>query len=240
MLWVTWTPLLLSSSLFHPHLHISLLFFPHFWLISLLLFLFFQLFFVLNFRVCLVEWILGRLEKKKKKKRKKRRGNFLKGVWLGGSRGGRENVWWGPNVFSLDPPENRGEENHSLRLTKLPMCTVHMSIVPTPSPFFFFFFFFHLCRTCTIILAKKICYFFVCKYTIFLQKKKCSFFILLNGDIIVNLYKLHFSILSFFFSTKQISFLSFTFPSSQPNTNRRKLNIFYLLLIFYPPTFPLL
>ena len=44
--------------------------------------------------------------KKKKKKRKKSRGNFLKGVWLGGRKGERENVWWGPNVFSLGPPEN--------------------------------------------------------------------------------------------------------------------------------------
>ena len=43
------------SSLFHPHLHISLLFFSSCWLISLLLFLFFQIFFALTFRVCLVE-----------------------------------------------------------------------------------------------------------------------------------------------------------------------------------------
>ena len=90
------------------------------------------------------------------------------------------------------------------------------------------------------------CYFFACKYTIFLLKKYVFFFVFFNRDIIVNLYQLHFSILSFFFSTKQISFHLSTFPSSEPNTNRRKLNffsilpLFYPLLIFYSPTFTLL
>ena len=73
----------IPSSLFHPHLHISLLFFSSCWLISLLLFLFFQLPFVLTFRVCLVEWILGKMEKKG--------GETFWRVfdW----EGGRENVW---------------------------------------------------------------------------------------------------------------------------------------------------
>ena len=79
MLWVTWTAFLLSSSLFHPHLHISLLFFSSCWLISLLLFLFFQFSFVLTFRVCLVEWILGRMEKKEKKKE----GKLFEGCLVG-------------------------------------------------------------------------------------------------------------------------------------------------------------
>ena len=112
--------------------------------------------------------------------------------------GGRENVWWGPSVFFLSPlesflpkmEENRGEENHSPRLTKMPMWTVHMDVVPTSSPFFFFssfcfvssralllsfLFFPHLHCAYTIIFAKKICYFFVCKYTIVLLKKSVAF-----------------------------------------------------------------
>ena len=52
------------------------------------------------------------------------------------------------------------------------------------------------------------------------NRKKCVTFVLFNVDIIVNLTL--FFILSFLFLTKQI-----TSPSSQPNTYKRKINLFY-------------
>ena len=51
----------------------------------------------------MVEWILGRMEKKKRKERRREkmsRENFLEGVWLGG---GEERKKVGPRCFLLVP-----------------------------------------------------------------------------------------------------------------------------------------
>ena len=70
------------------------------------------------------------------------------------------------------------------KLTKMPMCTMHMGFVHAQCFFFppnhlhiYNFFLFYL--------------------------KMCYFFVLFNGVIIIYLYQLHFSNLSFFLSTKQ-------------------------------------
>ena len=56
-------------------------------------------------------------------------------------------------------------------------------------------------------------------------------YLLCNKGIIVNLYKLYFSSFFFFLSPNKRIFHSLTFPPFQPNTQERKVNI------FYPPTF---
>ena len=55
-------------------------------------------------------------------------------------------------------------------------------------------------------------------------------YILYNNDIIVNLYKLHFSSSLFSLQPNKKVFHPPTFPPLQPNTQKRKLNL------FYPPT----
>ena len=57
-------------------------------------------------------------------------------------------------------------------------------------------------------------------------------YILYNKDIIVNLYKLHFSSSHFSLQPNNKVFHSPTFPLLQPNTHEGKPNL------FYPPTFP--
>ena len=54
-------------------------------------------FYFVPLRMCLVEWILGRMEKKI------RRETFLEGVWPEGKEGKEE---WSPSVFSLYPLES--------------------------------------------------------------------------------------------------------------------------------------
>ena len=54
----------------------------------------------------------------------------------------------------------------------------------------------------------------------------------------VNLYLLHFSSSHFLSQLNKKVFYPSTFPPFQPNTNERKLNLFYPSTIFYPPTFP--
>ena len=61
--------------------------------------------------------------------------------------------------------------------------------------------------------------------------------ILCNKGIIVNLYKLHFLSFHFSFQPNKRVFHPLTFPPLQPNTQERKLNIFYPPIIFHPPTF---
>ena len=57
-------------------------------------------------------------------------------------------------------------------------------------------------------------------------------YILYNNDIIVNLYKLHFSSSHFSLLPNKKNFHPPTFPPLQPNTHEEKPNI------FYPLTFP--
>ena len=119
--------------------------------------------------------------------------------------GKREKKWWGLGVFSPGPQnkEKTGGRKAQFELTKMPMCVVHIGVV-LASCFLFFFFF--LIFLWLVLFKKKL----KCTYTMFLIKK-CYFFVLINGDIIVNFIPTSFSILSFFFSTKQISFLSLHF-----------------------------
>ena len=96
--------------------------------------------------------------------------------------------------------------------------------------FFVSFFCFCVCSSffdlCYLKKKKKM----KCPYPIFLNKKCVTFLFYLMGDIIVNLYQLHFPSSHFFFLTKQISFSSFYF-SILPTKYKKKLNL------FYPPTF---
>ena len=102
--------------------------------------------------------------------------------------------------------------------------------------FVFHFFFLLLCFVflflCVLIflwlvLFKKKKKKMKCPYPIFLNKKCVTFLFYLMGDIIVNLYQLHFPSSHFFFLTKQISFSSFYF-SILPTKYKKKLNLFYL------------
>ena len=61
---------------------------------------------------------------------------------------------------------------------------------------------------------------------------KSIFYLLCNKGIRVNLYKLHFLFSHFSLQLNKSVFNPSTFPPLQPNTYKRKLNI------FYPPTFP--
>ena len=60
-----------------------------------------------------------------------------------------------------------------------------------------------------------------CTYTNFFlfYLKMCYFFVLFNGVIIIYLYQLHFSNLSFFLSTKQKFFIS---PLFHPHNQKKK------------------
>ena len=63
-----------------------------------------------------------------------------------------------------------------------------------------------------------------------MSTNKSISYLLCNKSIIVNLYKLHFLSFHFSFQPNKRVFYPPTFPSLQPNTHERKLNI------FYPPT----
>ena len=118
-------------------------------------------------------------------------------------------------------------------------CASAQGIRPCPeasSSFFFSssscsFLFFFFSSTCTyIIFLLRKCVTFLFAHT--------QFFVLFNEDIIVHLYQLYFSILSFFFSTKQISFLSFHISILLIKHKQEKTKFFYpstflFSLIFY-------
>ena len=105
----------------------------------------------------------------------------------------RENVWWDPRVFSL------GElESFFPKMGRKLGTWVDQNAHVHSAHHIYAFFFLSTC-ICTIIFAKKICYFFV----------------LFNKDININLYQFHFFILLFFFLTKQISFLYLHFSILQ-------------------------
>ena len=59
-------------------------------------------------RVCLVEWILGRLEKREREREKMRKENFLEGVWLGGEEG---KMIVGPWCFLPEPIKKFSPQN---------------------------------------------------------------------------------------------------------------------------------
>ena len=61
---------------------------------------------------------------------------------------------------------------------------------------------------------------------------KSIFYQLCNKGIIINLYKQLFLPFHFSFQSNKRVFHSLTFSSLQPNTHKKKLNI------FHPPTFP--
>ena len=61
-----------------------------------------------------------------------------------------------------------------------------------------------------------------------MSTNKSISYLLCNKAIIVNLYKLHFLSFHFSFQSNKRVFYPLTFPSLQPNTHEKKLNIFYL------------
>ena len=65
-----------------------------------------------------------------------------------------------------------------------------------------------------------------------MSTNKSISYLLCNKGIIVNLYKLYFLSSHFSFQPNKRVFHPLTFPSLQPNTHERKLNI------FHSPTFP--
>ena len=92
-----------------------------------------------SLRVCLVEWILGRMKKKKKKI------FFLKSVWLGGGEG-KEMVFgsflpWSYKNFS---PQN-GEKTEGRKCASAHgrkcLCALAHGLIPRHLLFSFFFFF---------------------------------------------------------------------------------------------------
>ena len=160
--------------------------------------------------------VFGRIEFKEDEKlwRENGRKNIFE-VCLVGWRGrGKKNgetyvffPWFYQKVFSQNREKTGGEIicGCAPRLTEMPMCTCTWSLsmpksflsLSSLSPSCFFFFFSCPLAHTQLFLLKTLCYFFVCTYTIFLLKN-VLFFVLFNGDIIVNLYKLYFSIFYFF------------------------------------------
>ena len=135
-----------------------------------------------SLRVCLVEWILGRMKKKKKKF------FFLKSVWLGGGEG-KEMVFGSflPGSYKNFSPQN-GEKTEGRKCASAHgrkcLCALAHGLIPRHllfSFFFFFLFFFNSIALFTIFFSS------TCTYKIFLPKK-CYFFILFNENIILNLY----------------------------------------------------
>ena len=154
-------------------------------------------------------------------------------------------------AFFLKWEKTGGEKNETPSWTKMPVQVqrgfVHVICFFFLRPltlFFFSFFFFLSTCTYTIFMLKKCCTFFFHMHHFFFLLKNCVVFLFYLMGHNENLNKLHSSILSFFFSTKQISFLSLHF-SSLSFKHRRKLNysilsLFYHLPIFYSLTFLLL
>ena len=92
-----------------------------------------------SLRVCLVEWILGRMKKKKKKK------IFLKSVWLGGGEG-KEMVFGSflPGSYKNFSPQN-GEKTEGRKCASAHgrkcLCALAHGLIPRHLLFSFFFFF---------------------------------------------------------------------------------------------------
>ena len=119
-----------------------------------------------------------------------RRKFFLEGVWLGGGEG-KEMV--GPGVFSRAHQKvffSKWGENQSGKKTD-ENAHVYCAHGFRPRPMLFF----------------PPNHLHVYNY-LFIYLKMCYFFVLFNGVIIIYLYQLHFSNLSFFLSTKQKFFIS--------------------------------
>ena len=92
-----------------------------------------------SLRVCLVEWILGRMKKKKKKI------FFLKSVWLGGGEG-KEMVFGSflPGSYKNFSPQN-GEKTEGRKCASAHgrkcLCALAHGLIPRHLLFSFFFFF---------------------------------------------------------------------------------------------------
>ena len=92
-----------------------------------------------SLRVCLVEWILGRMKKKKKKN------FFLKSVWLGGGEG-KEMVFGSflPGSYKNFSPQN-GEKTEGRKCASAHgrkcLCALAHGLIPRHLLFSFFFFF---------------------------------------------------------------------------------------------------
>ena len=110
-----------------------------------------------------------------------KKGNVFEGVWLGGR---ERKCVVGPRCFLLGFTRKfflqNGKNIERKKITHL-------------------FFSFSSCCCCFLLFF--FFYFFFFIYTVhtqlFFAKKMYCFFVLFNEDIIVNLYQLHFSILSF-------------------------------------------
>ena len=124
-------------------------------------------------------------------------------------------MWQGPGVFSLGLPKCFLLHMGFIQLLLLLFCflvssnciSVFLFCFFFFLYFFFYFFFFFPCFLLYFLvfffffnssffglcyLTKKKKKKLKCPYTIFLIKKMCYFFVLFNGDIIVNIYQLHF------------------------------------------------
>ena len=101
-----------------------------------------------SLRVCLVEWILGRMKKKKKKI------FFLKSVWLGGGEG-KEMVFGSflPGSYKNFSPQN-GEKTEGRKCASAHgrkcLCALAHGLIPSHLLFSFFFFFFNSVALFTI------------------------------------------------------------------------------------------
>ena len=133
-----------------------------------------------SLRVCLVEWILGRMKKKKKKF------FFFWRVFVW--EGEREKRWC-LGVFSQGPTKIflpkmgrklRGE-NVQVHMDENAYVHLHMGWFHVTCFFLFSFFFQFSCFVYHFFFSS------TCTYKIFLPKK-CYFFILFNENIILNLY----------------------------------------------------
>ena len=112
-----------------------------------------------------------------------RRENFLGGIWL--RRGEEKEIvrarCFLPGLSKSFLPKiwrKLGGEKIRIGLTKMSMCTTHMSFVHTQC------FFLPLAHTQFFCLKNVLLFFFY-------------FFVLFNGDIIINLYQFHFHSLIF-------------------------------------------
>ena len=118
-----------------------------------------------------------------------KKGKFFEGVWLGGREG---KCVVGPRYFLLGFTRKFFlQDGKNIERKKITHLFFSFSSSSCCCCFFFFFsrlgllFFFFFFPICTIHTQ------------LFFAKKMCCFFVLFNEDIIVNLYQLYFSILSF-------------------------------------------
>ena len=163
---------------------------------------------VISLRVCLVGWILGRMEKKEW-----RIGEKMSGKVFGWKGRGREK-WWGQQVFSLPPPSK-------YNLSKLEWKVRKIFEQNCPTSFNISGFFLKKKKNFLIIFFKKtllvdfLCYFLKCPLSSmrdFFKKYNVLLFVFFKRDMMVNLYKLYFQL-------NQKYFHPSAFSSSQPNTN---------------------